>query len=445
MGNVMSKKLCLGGFMRPICLHTAWWKHPKAPPDANFNWPIIKDLAQKLERACFDAIFTADHVAVMPMPNDALKRSGTVTSFDPLIMLSALAACTQDIGLISTGTTSYEQPYHVARRFASLDHLSGGRAGWNIVTTVNPEAASNFGLDNALLHAERYERAEEFFKVVTGLWDGWSDDALVMDKESGVFFDTSQVRPLNHKGKHFSVKGPLNIARPVQGWPVIALAGASDEARQMAAESADLVFGNARSIETGRSFYKDVKTRAVAAGRNPDDVKILPANQVYVGETRAEAIRKKQFMDDLVHIDSNIPNLSIRLGVDTSKFDPDKPLPDLPETEQGKGNQREWVALARREGLTVRQLAKRAAESGTGEMVGTAKEVADQMEEWLMTEACDGFIIVFYTVPDGYDDFTTMVIPELQRRGIFRTKYEGRTLRENIGLPRPKSRLVRNP
>lgn len=437
----MQKQLCLGGFMRPICLHTAWWRHPSAPPQANFSWPIIKSLAQKLERACFDAVFTADHLAVMPMPPNALKRSGTITSYDPLVMLSAIAACTEHIGLIATGTTSYEDPYLLARRFASLDHLSGGRAGWNIVTTVNPEAALNFGLETALRHAERYERADEFFKVVTGLWDGWSDTALVMNKETGVFSDLDKIRPLNHKGKFFSVKGPLNVARPVQGWPVIALAGASEEARQMAAESADLVFGNARSIGTARSFYADVKSRVKAAGRNPDDVKILPANQVYVGHTREEALAKKRYMDDLVHIESNIPNLSIRLGVDTSKFDPDKPLPDLPATEQGQGNQTEWVALARREGLTVRELAKRAAESGTGEMVGTPTEIADQMEEWLMTGACDGFIIVFYTVPDGYDDFVTMVVPELQRRGLFRTRYEGSTLRENIGLPRPRSPL----
>ncbi len=435
----MSKKLCLGAFMRPISLHTAWWRHPNAQANANFDWPILKDLAQKLEAACFDAIFLADHLAVMSMPTNALKRSGTISSFDPLVSLSALAACTKHIGLIATGTTSYEEPYLAARRFASLDHISQGRAGWNIVTTVNPEAAFNFGLEAARLHAERYDRAEEFFKVVTGLWDGWADDALLMDKESGVFFDPDKIRALHHKGKYFSVKGPLNIARPIQGWPVIALAGASDAARQMAAESADLAFGNASSLETARAFYKDVKGRAVAAGRNPDHLKILPANQVYVGRTREEARRKKQEMDDLVHIDSHLPNLSLKLGVDVSQFNLDEPLPELPETEQSKGHQLEWVALARRENLTVRELAKRAARSGIGEMIGTAGEVADQMEEWLVTEACDGFMMVFHTAPAGYDDFINMVVPELQRRGIFRTKYEGKTLREHIGLPRPRS------
>ena len=334
-----------------------------------------------------------------------------------------------------------EEPYLTARRFASLDHLSSGRAGWNIVTTVNTEAAYNFGLESARLHAERYERAGEFFKVVTGLWDGWADDALLMDKESGIFFDPDKFKPLNHKVKYFSVKGPFNMGRPVQVWPVIALAGASDAARQMAAESADLVFGNARTIETARSFYKDVKTRAIAAGRNPDHLKILPANQVYVAATREEAYRKKQVMDDLVHVDSNLPNLSLKLGVDVSGFDLDKPLPDIPETEQSKGHQREWIALAQREGLTVRELAKRAAGSGIGEMIGTPSEVADQMEEWLLTEACDGFMMVFHSAPDGYDDFTSMVVPELQRRGLFRTRYEGGTLRDTIGLPRPDSRV----
>lgn len=437
----MKKQLCLGGFMRPICLHTAWWRHPSAPVEANFHWPTIKSLAQKLERACFDAIFTADHLALMPMPPAALRRSATVTSYDPLVMLSAIAACTENIGLIATGSTSYEDPYLLARRFASLDHLSAGRAGWNIVTTVNPEAARNFGLDSALRHDKRYARAEEFFDVVTGLWDGWSDDALVMDKASGIFSDLTRIRPLNHKGEFFSVQGPLNVARPPQGWPVIALAGASEEARDMAARSADLVFGNARSLETAQQFYRDIKQRARAYGRDPEDIKVLPANQVYVGATRAEALAKKRYMDDLVHIESNIPNLSIRLGVDCSKFDPDQPLPELPMTEEGQGNQREWVALARRENLTVRELAKRAAESGTGEMIGTATEIADQMENWLMNEACDGFIIVFHTVPDGYDDFTTLVVPELQRRGLMRTEYSGRTLRENIGLPRPRSSL----
>ncbi|WP_198120178.1 LLM class flavin-dependent oxidoreductase [Massilia rhizosphaerae] len=435
----MNKRLILGAFMRPISLHTAWWKHPQAAPDANMSWPILKDLALKLERACFDAIFMADHLAVMSMPQSALRRSATITSFDPLMVMPALAACTSRIGLIATGSTSYEEPYLVARRFASLDHLSAGRAGWNIVTTVNPEAAYNFGFESAARHADRYDRAREFFDVVTGLWDGWDDDALLMDKDSGIFFDPAKVRALNHKGRFFSVKGPLNVARPVQGWPVITLAGGSDAARQMGAEKADLFFSNSSTFDTARAFYADVKARACAAGRDPDQLKILPANQVYVGRTTAEAHRKKAFMDDLVHVDSHLPNLSLKLGVDASQFDLDKPLPELPETERSKGHQQEWVALARRENLTVRELARRAARSGIGEMIGTPGEIADQMEKWLLGEACDGFIMVFHSAPEGHDDFVEMVVPELQRRGLFRTRYEDDTLRGNLGLSRPRT------
>lgn len=439
MGVLMQRRMCLGGFLRPIGLHTAWWRYPGTPTNANFNWPILLESAKKLEEACFDAIFMADHLAVMNMPESALRRSATITSFDPMISLPALAAVTKNIGLIATGTTSYEEPYLVARRFASLDHISGGRAGWNIVTTVNPEAALNFGIDNASSHAGRYERATEFVEVVCGLWDNWSDDALIMDKESGIFFDPEKVRSLDYRGKFFSVKGPLNIARPVQGWPVVALAGASDAGKQLAAESADLIFGNSKSIETAREFYKDVKDRAEACGRNRDDIRVLPALMCYVGDTKEEAQAKKDLMDDLVHVESMLPNLSVRIGVDLSQYELDKPLPELPDTEQGKGNQQELIKMAHREGLTLRELARRVAQSGVLEFVGTPDEVADRMEEWFTTEACDGFILLFHTIPEGIDDTTKTLIPVLQKRGLAQSSYAGGTFRENLGLPRPKS------
>jgi FMN-dependent oxidoreductase (nitrilotriacetate monooxygenase family) len=436
--------MCLGGFMRPIGLHTAWWRYPGTPTHANFDWPILMQTAKKLEAACFDAIFMADHLAVMNMPVTALRRSATITSFDPLISLPALAAVTENIGLIATGSTSYEEPYLLARRFATLDHISGGRAGWNLVTTVNPEAALNFGLDGARPHAERYERAHEFMEVVTGLWDTWADvdDALIMDKESGIFFDPDKVQVLDHKGKFYNVRGPLNIARPVQGWPVIAQAGASDAGKQLAAETSDLVFGNSKSIESARAFYSDVKARAEAAGRDRDSIRILPALMCYVADTQAEAQRKKDTMDDLVHVESMLPNLTVRIGVDLSKYDLDAPLSDLPATEQGKGNQRELLDVARREGLTLRQLARRAAESGVLEFVGTVQSVADRMEEWFNTGACDGFILLFHSIPEGVDDTTQRLIPELRRRGLAQKAYGGGTFRENLGLPRPVSRVT---
>src|SRR5271168_488410 len=279
------RQLKLGAFMRPVSIHTGAWRYPGAGPDANFNFSHIKQLIQKLEAGKFDAFFMADHLAVLNMPVNALKRSHTVTSFEPFTLLSALAAVTDHIGLVATGSTTFDAPYHVARRFASLDHISGGRAGWNIVTTSNPDAALNFGLDEHMEHAERYKRAREFYDVVTGLWDSFADDAFVRDVESGLFFDPAKMRVLDHKGKYLSVRGPLNIARPVQGWPVIVQAGASDAGRQLAAETAEVVFAAGGPIEAGRAFYADVKGRAAKIGRNPEHLKILPGAFVVVGDS----------------------------------------------------------------------------------------------------------------------------------------------------------------
>src|SRR6187455_902906 len=254
-----NRQLKLGAFMRPVSIHTGAWRYPGAFPDANFNFKHIKRFAQTLERGKFDAFFMADHLAVLNMPMDALKRSATVTSIDPPTLLPALAAVTEHIGLIATGSTTFDAPYHLARRFASLDHLSGGRAGWNIVTTSNPDAALNFGMDTLMEHGERYERAREFYDVVTGLWDSWADDAFIRDAESGIFLDPAKMHVLGHKGEYLSVRGPLNIARPVQGWPVIVQAGASEAGKQLAAETAEVVFGAQSTLASARSFYADVK------------------------------------------------------------------------------------------------------------------------------------------------------------------------------------------
>src|SRR6201987_761368 len=244
-----SRQLHLGAFMRPVSIHTGAWRYPGAYPDANFNFAHLKRFAQTLERGRFDAFFMADHLAVLNMPIEALKRSHTVTSFEPFTLLSALAAVTERIGLVATASTTFDDPFHIARRFASLDHISVGRAGWNIVTTSNPDAALNFGLDDHVEHDERYRRAREFFDVVTGLWDSFADDAFIRDVGSGIYFDPDRMHVLNHKGAHLSVRGPLNIARPIQGWPVIVQAGASDAGRQLAAETAEVIFGSSRTIE----------------------------------------------------------------------------------------------------------------------------------------------------------------------------------------------------
>ncbi|HTY56174.1 MAG TPA: LLM class flavin-dependent oxidoreductase [Candidatus Binataceae bacterium] len=429
--------------MRPVSIHTAAWRYPGAFADANFNFQHLTRFAQTLERGKFDAFFMADHLAVLNMPIQALKRSATVTSFDPLTLLPALAVLTKHIGLIATASTTYNEPYHIARKFASLDHISGGRAGWNVVTSGNPDEARNFGLEEHIEHATRYRRAREFFDVVTGLWDSWADDAFIRDVESGVYFDPDKLHVLDHQGEFLRVRGPLNIARPIQGWPVIVQAGASDAGRQLAAETAEVVFGAGSNIENARTFYADVKRRMEVIGRNRDHLKVLPGALVVVGETVEEARNKRLHLDSLVHYDSAIASLSVMLGYDVSRFNPDGPLPPIPESNASKSGRERVIELARREHLTVRQLAQRIGGFGGLAFVGTPATIADEMQEWLFTEACDGFNILFPYLPDGLDDFVDRVVPELQRRGIFRSEYEGKTLRENLGLPRPANRFFK--
>ncbi len=444
MSTSKPRQLRLGAFMRPVSIHTAAWRYPGGTPEANFSLEHIVQYAQKLEQGCFDAFFMADHLAVLNMPMEALKRSATVTSFDPLTLLPALAMMTKHLGLIATASTTFEPAYMIARRFASLDHISKGRAGWNIVTTSNPDAARNFGHEEQMEHAERYARAREFYDVVTGLWDSWADDAFIRDVESGVFFDPDRLHVLNHKGKYLSVRGPLNIARPVQGWPLIVQAGASEAGRQLAAETAEMVFCSYRTMLDGKEFYQDVKGRMPAADRNPDHMKILPGALVVVGDSEAEAREKRALLDSLVHYDSGIASLSIALGCDASRFDPDAPLPeDLPPTEASLSGRERVVRTARNEGLTVRQLAGRFGGYAGLSFVGTPAQIADEMEAWLMEDASDGFNIMFPYLPAGLDDFVDRVVPELQRRGIFRREYEGKTLRENLGVPRPENRFFR--
>jgi FMN-dependent oxidoreductase (nitrilotriacetate monooxygenase family) len=436
-----NRQLRLGAFMRPTTIHTGAWRYPGAIPDANFNLKALQRFAQTLERGRFDAFFMADHLAVLNMPIEALKRSHTVTSFDPLTLLPVLAVTTQHLGLIATASTTFEQPYLIARRFASLDHISGGRAGWNVVTTSNPDAALNFGLEEHMEHDERYRRAREFFDVVTGLWDSWADDAFIRDVANGIYFDPQKLHVLNHKGPYLSVRGPLNIARPVQGWPVIVQAGASEAGRQLAAETAEVVFAASSRLDDGQAFYADIKGRMDALGRDRDHLKILPGAFVVIGETVEEAREKRARLDSLVHYESAIASLSIALGHDVSSFDPDGPLPDIPESNASKSSRDRVVALANREDLTVRQLAQRLGGHSGLAFVGTPQTIADSMEEWLDKEACDGFNVMFSFLPQGLDDFVDKVVPELQRRGLFRREYEGRTLRENLGLPPPPNRF----
>ena len=436
-----SRRLHLGAFMRPVSIHTGAWRYPGAYSDANFNFDHVRAFARRLEAAKFDAFFMADHLAVLNMPMAALRRSHTVTSFEPFTLLSALAGATDRIGLVATASTTFDAPYHVARRFASLDHISGGRAGWNIVTTANPDAALNFGYESQMDHDARYVRAREFYDVVTGLWDSFADDAFVRDVEDAIYVDPNRMHVLDHKGPSLSVRGPLNIARPIQGWPVIVQAGSSPAGRQLAAETAEVIFAAEATLAAGKRFYDDIKTRMRGVGRDPSRLKILPAAFVVVGDTIDDARAKRAHLDSLVHYDSGIGSLNGMLDYDVSGFDPDGPLPEIPETNASKSARQRVIDMARAEKLTIRELARKAGSYAGLAFVGTATSIADDMEQWLVEEGSDGFNVMFPWLPGGLDDFADQVIPELQRRGLFRREYEGRTLRDHLGLERPTNQF----
>ena len=440
------KRLRLGAFFNPTGHHVASWRHDESQADAGINFQHYRELAQTAERGKFDMIFLADNVCVRKAHMDALSRSAQyIANFEPLTLLSALASSTSRIGLVATASTSYNEPFHVARKFASLDHISGGRAGWNLVTSGQQEEAQNFGRDAHFEHAERYERAREFAQVVTGLWDSWDDDAFVRDKSSGLFFHPGKLHALNHRGKHFSVRGPLNVPRSPQGHPVIVQAGGSDDMIEVAAEYAEVIFCAPLTLEAAQKLYRDLKTAMAGHGRSPDQMKIMPGLSAIIGRTESEAIEKYEHLQSLIHPVVAREILSTILGgIDLTGYDFDGPLPDdLAYTNASQFIFKSAIDLARRENLSIRQLAMRMAGArGKAVVKGTAAQIADVMEQWLMADAADGFNIMPPYLPGGLDDFVQHVIPELQRRDIFRREYEGWTLRENVGLPRPISRYA---
>ncbi|RQS49023.1 LLM class flavin-dependent oxidoreductase [Burkholderia sp. Bp8986] len=416
--------------------HVVGWRHPLAQPNGNRDFAHFRRMAQTAERGKLDALFVADVVATQGSHIDSLRRSARADTFEPLTLLAALAAVTQRIGLIATATTTYNAPYHIARKFASLDHLSGGRAGWNLVTSVVPDEAANFGATPHLAHADRYARADEFQRVVAGLWDSWEDDAFIEDKAAGLHFDHRKLHVLDHHGPHFSVRGPLNVARAPQGHPVLVQAGSSEAGRELAARCAEVIFTAQHRLDDAQAFYADVKGRLARHGRRPEHLKILPGVMPIVGATEAEARDKLRALQDLID-----PVLGLRLladnagDFDLSGYPLDGPLPELPPSNRSKSRQQLIVDLARRENLTIRQLYERFASAGA--VTGTPKTIADRFEEWFLSYGADGFNVAFAWVPGGLDDFVDLVVPELQRRRLFRTEYEGPTLRDQLGLPRP--------
>lgn len=445
--STKKKQLRLGAFLPGSGHHVAAWRHPSAQADGGLNFQHYKRIAQTAERGKFDMLFLADVAAVADrgQGTPASSRLGQFTVyFEPFTLLSALSVVTEKIGLAATVSTTYNEPFHLARKFASLDHLSQGRAGWNLVTSSTEAEALNFNREQHMEHTLRYERALEFVKVVTSLWDSWEDDAFLRDKESGLYFDPDKLHVPNHKGDHFSVKGPLNVARPPQGYPVIIQAGSSEDGKNLAAQTAEVIFTAQQTLEEAQAFYKDVKGRLAQYGRSPDHLKIMPGIFPVIGRTEQEARDKYEQLQALIHPQVGLALLSSMIGADLSGYDVDRPLPDLPETNGGKSRQRLLVELARRENLTIRELYLRIAGArGHWTIVGTPTQIADRLEEWFVNDGADGFNIMPPYLPDGLEDFVDLVIPELQRRGLFRTEYEGETLRDHLGLPRPINQFTK--
>jgi N-acetyl-S-(2-succino)cysteine monooxygenase len=440
------EQLHLGAFFHPTGNHVASWLDESAQIDAGTNFWHYAELAKTAERGKFDLMFVADAVATRDGRQEALKRwPQYMAYFDPLTLLPAIAPLTKHLGLCATATTSYNDPYHVARKFASLDLISGGRSGWNVVTSSNESEAFNFGRDAHYAHGDRYDRAEEFVEIALGLWDSWDEDAFIRDRKTALYYDPSKLHELNHRGEHFSVKGPLNVARSPQGRPVIFQAGSSEAGRELAAKTAEGVFTPQHSLAGAQAFYRDLKGRMQKYGRAPDQLKIMPGLNAIVGRTMAEARDKREHLDSLIHPDVGLEVLSYSLGkFDLRGYDVDGPLPDEVEkhgTNAGTTAFNNIIHWAREEKLTIRQLYLRfAGARGQRTLVGTPASIVDEMQAWFEGFGVDGFLVHPATLPGGLNDFVDLVVPELQDRGLFRTEYAGTTLRDHLGLAVPVSR-----
>jgi FMN-dependent oxidoreductase (nitrilotriacetate monooxygenase family) len=437
------KKISLGLSMRYLGYHAAAWRHPSADPDAASKFNHYKYIAQTAEAAKLDMVFLADGIGlrVKDEPAGALCQSHQTLELEPLTLLSALASVTSNIGLVSTASTTYNEPYHIARKWASLDHLSGGRAGWNIVTSWSEAEAKNFNRDKHMEYDLRYERAAEFVEVVKGLWDSWDVDAPVQDKKTGIFFDQSKLHALDHVGKHFKVKGPLTIKRTPQGRPVLVQAGAASQGLEIAASSADVVYSSSFDLKSAQTYYASIKDRMTKYGRDRDSLKIMPGVTLFIGRTEAEAREKYDLLNSLVEPELGLSYLYSQMG-DLSAYPLDGPVPE-PEDPLVKSMAKNLLALARRDNLTIRQLYTTiAAGFGGRVLVGTAEQIVDSMEEWVANDAADGFNLCPPVLPLGLDETVEFLLPELRRRGMFRTEYEGPTLRENLGLQPPQSRYI---
>ncbi len=422
-------RIALGLSMRQLGYHAGGWRHPDVPAGGAMDIDYFVNVARTAERGLFDMVFLVDGVALRQRdePAGSLCRSNQNVELEPLTLLSAVAMMTRHIGLVATASTTYNEPYHIARKFASLDHISRGRAGWNVVTSWSEAEARNFSRERHLEYDVRYDRAAEFVEVVKGLWDSWEADAFVHDKASGLFYDPAKMHTLGHKGRHFSVQGPLTVARTPQGHPVIVQAGASEQGQEIAAASADIVFVAQTELKAAQDYDASVKGRLAKYGRSAEHLKIMPGLLPIVGRTAAEAHAKHQQLQDLIHPLVGLAHVYGPMG-DLSGYPIDGPVPDPIDPEM-RSRANVLLELARRENMTIRQLYL-AASSGRGHrsVIGTPAQIVDSMD-----------------LPGGIEDFVALVVPELQRRGLFRSEYEGRTMRENLGLPQPVSRYAVQP
>ncbi len=450
MTHNSQRSLHLNAFLMNVGHHEAAWRLPESNLLAVTDIEHWKNLARIAERGMLDSLFLSDRLVQWGDPGQRPSWR-----LEPTVLLTALASVTNRIGLIATASTSYDEPYNLARRFATLDHISGGRAGWNIVTTAGDEAARNFGLDDAPLHRDRYERAAEFVEVSTRLWDSWADDAIVGDREHGVYAEADRVFAVGHVGKYFKVAGALNVPRSPQGYPLLVQAGSSEDGKDFAARYAEAVFTAQQTFEDGRAFYQDLKARVQSTGRDPGRVLILPGIVPMIGDTEAEARELEAELDRLIRPEYAKRQLAWALRLDPEQLHLDAELPpNLPgenkiENSTGRVTPSRVsliVQMARREKLTVRQLIGRIG-GGLGHrtFAGTAAQIADTIEHWFTNGAADGFNIMPAVLPSGLEAFVNRVVPILQERGIFRTEYTGRTLREHYGLPRPENQFTVTP
>jgi FMN-dependent oxidoreductase (nitrilotriacetate monooxygenase family) len=435
------RQMHLNLFIQGIGHHEAAWRHPGTNPADMLDIGYYKRLGQQAEAAKLDAIFIADALAINPN----IEHGPFNNFFEPFTLLAAVAAVTSQIGVIGTASTTYDEPYDIARKFASLDRVSRGRAGWNIVTSGNERAAQNFGYDKHLEHSQRYARATEFVEVTQKLWDSWEEGALLADRASGRFTDRAHIHDINHVGKFFRVQGPLDFPGPPQGHPVLVQAGSSRDGKEFAARFAEAIYTAQNNLDDAQAFYADVKSRMARYARTPEQLCILPGLAPIIGRTTAEAKEREQELNDYIVPQYGLHQLSQNLNVDLFSYPLDGPLPELPPIEAingGKSRYQVFVDMARRGNLTIRQLIQQIAFGrGHDTFAGTPSEIADHMEEWFRGGACDGFNLLPPNLPADFTAFVEHVLPELRRRGLFREEYSGATLRDHFGLRRPASTL----